>query len=41
MQPVDLQQVKIEVEVSKERKTATIEKATPATPMSGLEIVWM
>lgn len=30
LQPVDLQQVKIEVEVSKERKTATIEKATPS-----------
>jgi len=30
LQAVDLQQVKIEVEVSKERKTATIEKATPS-----------
>ncbi|NLM41766.1 MAG: hypothetical protein GX199_05600 [Firmicutes bacterium] len=31
LQAVDLQQIKIEVEVSRERKTATIEKATPAT----------
>jgi len=31
LQAVDLQQVKIEVEVSRERKTATIERATPST----------
>lgn len=31
LQAVDLQQIKIEVEVSAERKTATIEKATPST----------
>jgi len=31
LQAVDLQQIKIEVEVSRERKTATIEKATPST----------
>ena len=31
LQAVDLQQIKIEVEISRERKTATIERATPST----------
>ena len=31
LQDVDLQEVRIEVEVAQERKTATIEKAVPST----------
>lgn len=31
LQEVDLQQIRVEVEVSRERKTAVIEKATPST----------